>query len=256
LAWYGAMAASVSLLVAASVSFDNFEFDFNLDQKELEGATILSQLGQQSKVPSQVLASYVPSDQLTIRSRPGQSEVIQSRRSNVVVGQLKKRNLKSQVAYNSPILTKSKKNFNLRQPNFGVRFEGGFSANSRYVGPSFGFGVTMDLLKSEEISKKIYLGSSVQLVGVPGTTEKHSSTLKRALFVGAAYENSKLQNGKTTTWTSGAEYMLHSTDPSANKPMFKLFYTRSILGRLKVGPEVLFTRSFKKAYPGLRLALS
>ncbi|MDA0193771.1 MAG: hypothetical protein O2887_01120 [Bacteroidetes bacterium] len=255
IAWYAAMAASASLLVAASLSLEDIKFDFNSDQETIGNVTALI-YNDAPITPITVGNNYFPTHNLTIKSRTTDIQLSRSRHGKIPIDQILTRRAKSQVENGSLILKKSDNNIKLRQPNFGVRFEGSFSANGRYVGPSFGFGATMDLLKSEEITKKIYLGSSVQLIKTHGMSEGYSNALKKAYIVKAAFENSKSKNGRTATWTSGVEFILHSTDQSVDKPMLKLFYTRGIIGKLKVGPEVMFTRNFKKAYPGITLALS
>ncbi len=255
--WYTTMAASASLLVAASLSLEDIKFNFNSDQEITENASApIYNEASLAITPPTVSNNYFPIDNLTIKSRTANIKLSRSQQRNIAIDQILTRRVKSQVDQGSLILKRSRNSINLRQPSFGVRFEGGFFANGRYVGSSFGFGVTMDLLKSEEITKKIYLGSSMQLIKAPGRSEGYNNALKKAYIVKAAFENSSSRNGKTAAWSSGAEFILHSTDHSVNKPMLKLFYTRGIIGKLKVGPEVLFTRNFKKVYPGITLALS
>ncbi|MEQ9424451.1 MAG: hypothetical protein RJQ09_08550 [Cyclobacteriaceae bacterium] len=256
IAWTTAMAASVSLLVATTVSLKHFSFDpFQEDRIVAEEPSTEFEVND-SKKDLKVAFTSFPVDSMVIPIRSRSVDLTSPEYKATKLSVLKRSTepiklKKAELIYKQ--LKDQKRNY---KPKFAVNFNGGLSVNGRYAGSQLGLGVTIDLAKKENIQKRIYLGSNVQFMQVLKQTENTAaSDIATAFALRAAYEQDRAGGKQFSGWSTGAEYIMHTNDNSLQKPALKVFYTRSILGKLKIGPEILFTRNFKKAYPGITLAL-
>jgi len=251
IAWYAAMAASVSLLVASSLSFDQLNFDF-LQKEEVEEEKASVSFVKSDENAEIVRLISLPADQTTLPIRSRQKSMLQASQKIDLLKKLpeqKKKFLYSRI----DLARKSKTAF---RPKFRVKLVGGISANSKYVTPRIDFGVAMDVSKTEAIKKRLFVGTSVQFIKpFNGGEQTRSNSLPASYFVKSTYESERFEGGKRRGWSAGAEYLIHSKDDSLPNQMLKVFYSRSIMNKVKIGPEVMFTKGFKKVYPGITLAV-
>ncbi|MCR9252655.1 MAG: hypothetical protein NXI20_19700 [bacterium] len=121
-------------------------------------------------------------------------------------------------------------------PTLGVDFKyqlNNDSKNRKYV--SLGLQSTMFTKFENERSVKVY----------PAT------------FVTTKYGQSKVNiNGKKKIWEVGAGYLVNPDHEIFDDSTFKVQYNRTIIGRFRGGPELIFTDKFKKVYPGFTIVFS
>ncbi len=121
-------------------------------------------------------------------------------------------------------------------PTLGVDFKyqlNNDSKNRKYV--SLGLQSTMFTKFENEMSVKVY----------PAT------------FVTTKYGQSKVNiNGKKKIWEVGAGYLVNPDHEIFDDSTFKVQYNRTIIGRFRGGPELIFTDKFKKVYPGFTIVFS
>lgn len=253
IAWYSVMAASVSLLVASAVSFANYDLDF-LNTTQPEVAELVSEpLNLETPVvKAAVYYASLPADSMIIPVRSRQVLSFQEDATFTVADRLpeKTSKFKSFTRLTADDLAKNK-----FVPALKFHFAGGLSANSRFITPKVDLGVKINLSRMSDVKKSLFVGSSIQILRNISPEQGLSKRLSKGYFIKTAYENERIENGKRKSWSTGVEYLIHSDDDSLPGNTLKVFYNHSIHGRLKIGPEVMFTKDFKKVYPGITLAL-
>ncbi len=252
IAWYTVMAASVSLLVASAVNLMNYDFEFLNEIEPQVAEASIQPLNLEKSSRAEVYYTALPSDSMTIplRSRPvlSLSEEIKF----AAVDRLPENNKRLQRFTKYSLSDISKPKFN---PNLRVRLVPGLSANSRFVIPKVDVGLILDLSKTSDVRKRVFVGSSIQFLQSVKSEQAFTNRVFPSYFFKSSYENERVENGKVKSWSAGVEFLIHSADDSLPGNMLKVFYNHSVLGRLKIGPELMFTNSFKKVYPGITLAL-
>jgi len=251
IAWYVATAAGVSLLVASTVNFD--QLNFNLFQDDsVVGKNVPIRITKSDENNEVVRLISLPADNPTLTIRSRQLSLFQSPPKIEVMEKLPEQRrtsiyTKLELAQKTPVLFK---------PNFRVKLRGGISANSRFVTHQIDFGVTMDVSRSEAIKKRLFIGTLIQFIRpFKGGEQPNENGLSTSYFVKSVYEKEHFEDDKRKGWSAGAEFLIHSEDDTFSNQVLKVFYSRNIMGKVKIGPEVMFTKGFKKVYPGIRLAV-
>ncbi len=252
IAWYTVMAASVSLLVASSVNFVNYNFDFLNQEQEITEVISEPLNMEKSESRAEVYYASLPADSMIIPVRSRQVFTLLEDTNFTVVDKLpeKTNRVKSFTRLTAEDIAKSKFN-----PALKFSLTGGLSANSRFISPKIDLGVKINLSKMPHVQKNLFVGSSIQILQNINPEQGTTKRLSKGYFIKTAYENERIENGKRKSWSTGVEYLIHSDDDSLPGNTLKVFYNHSIHGRLKIGPEVMFTKDFKKVYPGITLAL-
>ena len=252
IAWYTVMAASVSLLVASTVNFVNYDYElFNAeDAKEI--VKVESSDFKKSPTASTVYYSALPADSMIIPVRSRQVQSLATAYVEHTIDRLPvaDEKLRSVTRMSTESLQQSKFNQNVK-----FHISGGIGANTRFIAPKIDLGLKINLTRSSNVRKSLFLGSSIQLMRSINSEQGSNSRFSKGYFLKSAYENERYENGKLKSWSTGAELLIHSNDDSLPGNSLRVFYNRSIYGRLRIGPEVLFTKDFKRVYPGITLAL-
>lgn len=252
IAWYTVMAASVSLLVASTANLVNYDFNF-LNREKAIVAEIGEPLNMDAQ-PSKAVVYYasLPPDSMVIPVRSRQVLSLKEEATFTVANKLPKKTNKFTSFKRLTAEDIAKKKFT---PALKFHLAGGLSANSRFITPKIDLGVKINLSRMPDVKKSLFVGSSIQLLQNINPEQGSVKQLSRGYFIKTAYENERIENGKRKSWSTGVEYLIHTDDDSLPGNTLKVFYNHSILGRLKIGPEVMFTKDFKKVYPGITLAL-
>ncbi len=253
IAWYTVMAANISLLVASAVNLVNYDVDFLNATEPTVAELVIEPLNLDAPVTkAAVYYTSLPADSMTIPVRSRQVLSLEEEASFSVVDRLpeKRNKFQSFTRLTAEDLAKSK-----FTPALKFHIAGGLSTNSRLISPKLDLGVKINLSRMSDVKKSLFVGSSIHFLQNINLEQGSTKGLSKGYFIKTAYENERIVNGKRKSWSTGAEYLIHSDDDSLPGNTLKVFYNHSIYGRLKIGPEVMFTKDFKKVYPGITLAL-
>ena len=251
IAWYTAMAASVSLLVASTVNVLTTTLEVPSVAPEVSIGDNNEPLDLKIQAPVHTYFAALPADSMVIPMKSRQLESVASNSSLTVMEKIPQQT-QLIVPQNNEVKLRNK-----LSDRSGVKFHlaPGISANQRFVVPKLDIGVTWELSSTRDIRKKLFMGGSVQFVQGVNREQNFVKSISRSYFVKSSFTKESVRNGKSRSWSTGAEYLIHSEDDSLPGSMFRLFYNRSVIGKLKVGPEIMFTRGLKKVYPGITLAV-
>ncbi|MEN7547064.1 hypothetical protein AAG747_04050 [Rapidithrix thailandica] len=83
--------------------------------------------------------------------------------------------------------------------------------------------------------------------------EGQQRSLQPATFVEASIGKKSLD--KKTGDSFGVGMLIHSDNPQFSGSTFKLQYTKKLLKRINISPELILTENFKKIIPGFKLTL-
>ena len=251
IAWYTAMAASVSLLVASSVTIKDYFLPFSDDNVEIEAKETLNMEVKNKQTAIQTSFISLPADSMIIPLKSRKVNMISSEDNPVEVSRIAKSITK--LDYGSGLQNQGALKLNHARL-VSMHLGGGVSVNKQFISPKIDVGVSLNLSRRPEIRNRIILGTSVQFIQNIEVGDAAVDRFTPGYFVRSAYENEKFKNGKLRGWSTGAEYLIHSEDDSLPDHMLKVFYTRTLMNKLKVGPEILFTNNFRRIYPGITLA--
>ncbi len=249
--WYFATAASISLGFSAVLN-DNF----NLLKSSLEllqsPEKVVSETKQNSTSTVAVERNEFEVTELTPKQLPVVSHLDEFSNQNT----LSPSNQTSQSEREYVSLANSRKNEILREKSITLRPNISLSSgagNMNGINPALELDIRFKLKGTPR--KSSYLGVGIQSsIHNLQSDEISNQQIYPATFVSAKYGQIKKSSaGKKKSWEVEASYLINPDYRVYDDTTFRFQYTHSIVGKLRGGPELLFTNRFRKVYPGFTL---
>ena len=120
------------------------------------------------------------------------------------------------------------------------------------LNPGVSFQYQYVLKQSDRKTHYISIGTYTNLI-IGASSEAGNNRFYPATFINAAYGQQKHQD-RRSEWEIGAGYLLNPNQVIYKDTTIRFHYTRTVLGRLKVGPELILTNNLTKVFPGFTLA--
>lgn len=118
-------------------------------------------------------------------------------------------------------------------------------------------GVDFKYQINNDTKNRKYVSLGLQSTMFTKFENERSVKVYPATFVTTKYGQSKVNvNGKKKIWEVGAGYLVNPDHEIFDDSTFKVQYNRTIIGRFRGGPELIFTNKFKKVYPGFTIVFS
>ena len=241
--WYFATAASISILVAASIDTTLPYFD-QLMGKENPSEMVDLIIPDTKPVSEDQQRIYLNPKIIKNKDLPDDDEFFSSTCFKNKIRRLKQKNDEQEVIEESDATS--------FKPE--LSFSPQLNSNSLSgIAP----GISMDLrhqLKSKGSKKKyVALGANTTFIfhvrDENGRTEIYPAT-----FINTKYGQSNTRNNKNTEWEISAGYLLNPNQIIYKDTTVRFQYTRTVTGKLKVGPELILTNNLRKLYPGITLS--
>ena len=242
--WYFATAASVSILVAATLDDTLPAFEQYLP--ESESAAHASNEQEQIPMPLEPLKANPVPDPADFTIQPRSYDEPEPAYMMPVCIMTEKATPEAILAPEQPSSTAAP-----RAP-FGFNFNVSSNQLSGFA-PGVEFQYRHVLKKNTTQSSFISISTHTSLI-LSQSEEAGQSRLYPATFVNASYGKAKYKSNKTSEWEIGAGYLLNPNQVIYKDTTIRFHYTRSVLGRLKIGPELIWTNNLTKIYPGITLA--
>lgn len=237
--WGLAIAASISFLVAASISLNTdaiFYYEPNtsiLERSEseinIQHTALKNHLKRKESVLKNVTIKYPVAQNNPPKNFKLPSDIIKSLPTSLTEHSttIAKQGIKL-----TPFLSAGYTGISGISPSFGIDFKL-FSRTNHHVRHNVNLGGAVTFQKiSNEISSKI-----------------HTLTI---LHVGYDRINETTNKG----WSTRAGFMVNPDSNVYKNNTVKFSLNRQFNSHIKAGPEVIFTDNFKKAYPGISIVLS
>ena len=240
--WGMAIAASISLLVAASISLNTDALFYqkpnqvetsilenNTSEKRIQGVAIKNTLERSESVLKNVKIKY-PVAQITPQ--------INFKLSNDIINHL-------------PVALIE---HTANNPKRGIKLTPFFSADySDYSGvtPTFGLDFKVFSHNHHHIRPDVNLGGAVNFRKV---TKENSTKIHTFTFLHVGYD--RINEATNKGWSTQAGIMVNPDSNVYKNNTVKFSLNRQFNSHIKAGPEVIFTDNFKKVYPGISIVLS
>ncbi|MEL7145914.1 MAG: hypothetical protein AAFO69_06070 [Bacteroidota bacterium] len=240
--WYFATAASVSVLVAATL--DNTLPVLEQFLPKTETVSIAHQPGTISPVSIPPIANTrkeIALDPLQIKEPADYSK-------EIVTDPYMFKHIPT-VADRQSITQPKKKDKSIPSIKINVHTSTNSATN---ITPGISLQYQHVLKSNSQQTKYISIGTYTNFILSPGN-ESDNNGFYPATFINAAYGQKKHQKSNAE-WEIGAGYLLNPNQVIYKDTTLRFHYTRTIMGRLKVGPELILTNSLTKVYPGITLA--
>ena len=241
--WYFATAASISILVAATADTTIPYFIDFLEQENTKEIVDIN-VPQSELTPDVPVRNKVNTEIIENKSLPEDNQLLK-----VTCLKNKLRKLKTSKATEKVISEK------LSTPATPKFYPGTQLGSNSITGIAPGMSIDFrHYLKAEDNRNRyIAIGANTALIfhiqSEGGKTEIYPAT-----FINAKYGQSKIENNRKTEWEIGAGYLLNPNQVIYKDTTVRFQYTRTITGKLKVGPELILTNNLRKLYPGITLA--
>jgi len=242
--WYFATAASISILVAATVdtTIPYLHKVFEQEHNETVVNAIIPQLLNNDSEEVET-KSLIESYDLDFKKMPDEHKLIKESLCT-------KNQIKAIEGSKQELSIVENKEQNKPSLNFGTSIGGNKLTG---LAPGLSFDVRQYLNGNGSKIRYISIGASTSFI-FKAATENNHSEFYPATFVNAKYGQRKLQGSRNTEWEIGAGYLINPNQVIYKDTTIRFQYTRTISGRLKVGPELILTDNMRKLYPGFTLA--
>ena len=240
--WGLAIAASISLLVAASISLNSdalfyqepnkvetFIFENNTSEKSIQHVALKSNLERSESVLKFVTIKY------PVAQNTSQTDF----------------KLPNDIIKHLPVsLTDHTSNNTKKGIKLTPFFSTDYSDNSG-ISPSFGIDFKVFSRSKQHIRHDVNIGGAVtfQKVSNENSSKRHTFTF---LHIGYDRINETTNKG----WSTQAGIMVNPDSNIYKNNTVKFSLNRQFNSHIKAGPEVIFTDNFKKVYPGISIVLS
>ncbi len=244
--WYFAAAASLSFAFAATLNENLNVFKNSIDElltkpiadaqpvlkENQNGETIAIEKTEPLNIKRK--APYQPPVQLVAPATP---QLIQE---SIATIEIPKNNVSSSRISVEPAL------------NFGS-----FTGRSVMSGLSGGVSLDLRYHLNKHHGRSGYMAVGVQSTLIPKHNTEDQFNIYPATFLTTKYgQTSVNKNGQNKVWEIGASYLLNPDQEIFEDSTIKIQYNRTIVGRLRGGPELIFTNKFRKVYPGFTIVFS
>lgn len=241
--WYFATAASVSVLVAATL--DNTLPVLQQFLPKMEVSESLSTQVQKQDIrslqPQQIERKSLELDNLQIKV--SEDPLYEESFRNCT---FKDMTIPSESSISSPPQNESK-------PAKPLQINVHANAN-KLTGITTGISLKYQYVLKSDARKTQYvsLGTYTSMIISPAKEQK-SERFYPATFINATY-GQRGHSKRGGEWEIGAGYLLNPNEVIYKDTTVRFHYTRTVLGRLKVGPELILTNNLTKVFPGFTLA--
>ncbi|MEQ6121300.1 hypothetical protein [Reichenbachiella sp. MALMAid0571] len=239
--WGFAVAASISLLVAASININTDAF-FHQEPK-MEQVLILennnsSKINHLAEGTNKTARNESVLKNISIKY-PDQRKTQSDFKSPV------------KIIKHVPTLTISRTANNTGKsielnPFFSARY-----SDYSGISPTFGIDFKVFTLYKHHIRHDVILGGTVNFQKV---TNENSSKIHPFTFLHVGYD--RVNETTSKGWSTQAGFMVNPDSNVYKNNTVKFSLNRQFNSHIKAGPEVIFTDNFKKAYPGISIVLS
>ncbi|MGB3467526.1 MAG: hypothetical protein WBA74_19730, partial [Cyclobacteriaceae bacterium] len=241
--WYFATAASISILVAASME-TTMPYLHKLLETETVTETMEATVLPKESSPTTAEKVIIETDRIDFKKLSVDNKLYSTRCTKKMIEDLETGKIKDRSFIEKPT----------NRPHGKVMVIPQINGNS-VGGVSPGVSVYFRNYLKGNASKVRYIsvGVSANLIYQSGREGK-SANLYPATFINARYGQRKLVNNKTKEWEMGAGYLLNPNQVIYKDTTFRFHYLKTITGKLKVGPELILTNNLTRLYPGFTLA--
>lgn len=241
--WYFATAASISILVAASIDTTLPYFhDFLGSESTTEMVNVI--IPESNQVNNAPLRTKIDVEEIEFKNLPEEKRFL-----NTTCLKNKIRSIEK----SKPVNKGSSYNFSKPfKPQFHLDAQlGGNSVTA--INPGLAIDIRHYLNAEGNKTRYIAIGANTAFI-FQLQSENNAGEIYPATFINAKYGQAKVKNNKKIEWEIGAGYLLNPNQVIYNDTTVRFQYTRTITGRLKIGPELILTNNLRKLYPGITLA--
>lgn len=239
--WYFATAASVSILVAASMDTTLPYFQKVFDM-ETPAEIVKSEALKEFQIAAPDKKPVKPIDRIASKKLSESNDFFHSKCAKHQIKSIGTSGPESNMSIDnfeeptSPLKVLPQINSNVAAP-----FAPGFSVDYRFY-----FG------KQPTWVRYIAIGTSSNLI-YRVNPENSGVDFYPATFINAKYGQKKLINNRTKEWELGAGYLVNPDQVIYKDTTFRFQYLKTITGKLKAGPELILTNNLTRLYPGFTL---
>jgi len=237
--WGLAIAASISLLVAASISLNTDAIFYqepntsilenSKSEKNIQHVALKNQLERKESVLKNVTIKYPVAQNNPPKVFELPSDIIRSLPVSLTEhpSTIEKQGIKL-----TPFFSADYTNFSGISPTFGIDFKVFSHTN-------------------HQIRHDVNLGGSVTFQKV---TNENSNKIHAFTILHVGYD--RINETTNKGWSTQAGIMVNPDSNVYKNKTVKFSLNRKFNSHIKAGPEVIFTDNFKKVYPGISIVLS
>lgn len=241
--WYFATAASISILVAASIDTTFPYFDQFIEKD----------------TPAEIVDFIIPETQPEITEQPRESfnaEIIKNKELPNDHQFLNTACHKNKIKKLSPVNVEDEVIEDDVATSFSpeIFFSPQLSSNALSgISPALSMDIRHYLKSTGSKTRYVALGANTTFI-FQVQNENGSTKIYPATFINTKYGQSNMKNNKKTEWEISAGYLLNPNQVIYKDTTVRFQYTRTLTGKLKVGPELILTNNLRKLYPGITLS--
>ena len=234
--WGFSIAASVSMLLAASINLNTSIF---IDSNHKEKKEVSTFMIKEQKVSEK---------HHSVKQRIGFNTIKKLDNERRIPSITRITSLPNLESYLQPVISKkseAKKNVGIISPNISIH------SGIRGIYPSLGFDLKLYSKRKNFINHSINLGTST---GFQRINYEGSSNVFPITYIQVGY--TRLNELTNKGWNMQIGYM---TNPDSNvykNKTMKFTLTKKFSRHIKAGPELIFTNNLSKVYPGISIILS
>lgn len=234
--WGFSVAASISMLVAASI---NLNSPLQLDPNSIEKKEISTLVFPEQKLSEK---HYSPKKEIKISN----IEKLNNKYTIPTINSTSSQSVLNYVSQPSDSKRReSLKNNSIISPYFALHY----GSSGTY--PSVGLDFKLYSKRKNSIKSLMILGVSTNFQQI---NSEGSSKMSTFTYINLGYVH--LNELKNKEWNAQVGYMVNPDSNVYKNKTVKFTLSKKFSKHLRAGPEIIFTDNFRKVYPGISIVLS
>ena len=239
--WGFAVAASISLLVAAGFSINTDALFYQ--EPKIEQVSILGNSASEKSNHMIELKTNLERSESVLKNISIKYPVQNTTKIDFKVSKKIIKNIPALVIDHA--VKDTKKSIELK-PFFSAQY-----SDYSGISPTFGINFKVLSLSNHQIRHEVNLGGTVNFQKV---TKENSSKVHTFTFLHVGYD--RINETTNKGWSTQAGIMVNPDSNVYKNNTVKFSLNRQFNSHIKAGPEVIFTDNFKNIYPGISIVLS